>query len=149
MKKLNKMKFRPLILLLSWAISACIPKPPDIFVFENLAQHLATDPVTTHLVLTPSPTCMKQIGEMECGHGVAIVSGKEVYIGDGPTHLFSGKSWTQVKLESIYLPAVESFGPLSEYIINACKKMNCNKQVDAFKVKTDSLKDVNAAIKNH
>ena len=146
MKKPSKLKLTLLILSSFW-VTNCAPKPPDVPVCENLAQRLAMDPETEHLTLTPSPTCEKQIGESECGHCTYIVSGKEVYVGDGAGHGLNGKSWTQVKLESVYVPAVESFGPLSDYIINACKKMNCNSQVDAFKVKTDSLKDVGAALK--
>lgn len=125
-----------------WSLSSCAPKPPDVFVFENLAQHLATDPATRHLVLTASPTCVKQIGEFECGHGVAIVSGKEIFVGENPSHLFNGKPWSKIKQEAVYLPAEESYAPLAAYIINACEKMNCGDNVNLFRVKLDSLKIV-------
>lgn len=138
MKTPNKMKLMLLIPLLLWEIN-CTIKPPDVPVCENLSRHLAMDPETEHLILVPSPTCEKQVGEAECGHCTYIVSGKEVYVGEGKDHLLNNKSWTRVKLESVYVPSVESFGPLAEYIINACKKMNCNDQVDAFKIKLDSL----------
>lgn len=91
------------------------------------------------MLLQGSPTCEKQINEVACGHCTYIVSGKEIYIGDHAPHLFNGKTWSEIKLESIYVPAVESYAPLSNYIINSCKKMNCDKQVDAFKIKLNSL----------
>lgn len=143
------MKSLPLILLWFLVIEACAPKPPDVPVCEYLAQRLVTDPVTGHLLLKASPTCEKQIGEVECGHCTYIVSGREIYVGEGKDHLLNGKSWLQIKSQSIYVPASESFAPLEDYIINSCKKMNCNDQVDAFKIKLDSLKDVSAAIQNH
>lgn len=141
MKKLNKMKLLPLILLSFSAIN-CVPKPPDVPVCENLTQHVAIDAITDHLVLIPSPTCRKQTGDPECGHCTYMVSGKEIYVGEGKDHLLNGKTWSRIKLESIYVPAVESFGPLSEYIINSCKKLNCNDQVDALKVKINKLSEV-------
>jgi hypothetical protein len=148
MKKPNRPKLL-LSILLSFSVTSCAPKPPDVPVCENLSQRLAMDPETEHLTLTPSPTCERQISEMECGHCTYIVSGKEIFVGNEPGHLLNGKSWDRIKLESVYVPAVESFGPLSDYIINSCKKLNCNNQVDAFKIKLDSLKDVGAAVKNH
>lgn len=138
MQKLNRLRCLPFVILLCLLIEACAT-PPNVYVFENLQQHLATDPVTTHLILTPSPTCMAQIGEVECGHGVSIISGDEIFIGELPTHLFNGKTWGAIKSESVYVPAVESYAPLSSYMIDACKKMNCSDQVDAFKLKINPL----------
>jgi hypothetical protein len=94
------------------------------------------------MLLQGSPTCEKQIGEVSCGHCTYIVSGKEIYVGERAPNLLNGKSWSQIKLESVYVPAVESYGPLSDYIIDACNKMKCNSQVDAFKVKIDSLNTI-------
>lgn len=141
MKKLNKMKWPLLILLLLSEIN-CVPKPPDVPVCENLTQRVAIDEITDHLILIPSPTCRKQTGDPECGHCTYIVSGKEIYVGEGKDHLLNGKTWNRIKLESIYVPAAESFAPLSEYIINSCKKLNCNDQVDAFKVKINQLQEI-------
>lgn len=120
----------------------CAPKPPDVPVCEYLTQHLSTDPGSGHLILTPSPTCLKQIGENECGHCVTIVSGAEIFIGEKEGHLLNGKPWSQIRRQAVYLPAEESYAPLETYIINACEKMNCSKDVTKFKVKLDSLKGV-------
>lgn len=138
MQKPNKLKW--LLFVALWClVTDCATVPPDVFVFENLTQRLSTDPVTGHLLLTPSPNCMLMIKEPECGHGVSIVTGAETFVGESKDHQFKGKPWSVLKTESIYMPAVESYGPLSVYVINSCKKMNCSKDVDKFKVKLDSL----------
>jgi hypothetical protein len=138
---------RPYLFALFFVL-ACSPKPPDVFVFENMTQRLSTDPATGHLMLTASPTCMERIKEPECGHGVSIVSGAEVFIGEAKGTWFGGKPWSQVKRESVYVPAVESYAPLATYIINSCKKMGCSADVDKFKVKLDSLNGISGAINN-
>lgn len=170
MKKLNSKKFRPLTILFSLLISACATVPPDVAVLENLKQRLATDPLNGHLILKPSPTCMKQIGEAECCHGTYIMSGREIYIGEDyfkatwmiddktkvPITLaikdgkspYVKKTCSQLIAESIHCPAEECYAPLSTYIINSCKKMNCSDQVDRFKVKIDSLNGISGAIHN-
>lgn len=135
-------KFLLFVLLSCLILSACTPHPPDVFVFENLAQRISTDPVSGHLILTPSPTCMKQVNEPECGHGVAIVSGQEIYVGEGKEHQFKGKPWSILKQQSVYVPAAESYAPLSTYIVDSCKKMGCDDQIDEFKAKLDSLGQV-------
>jgi hypothetical protein len=140
MSKLRLLHF----LILSVLASACSVTPPDVFVFESLEQYLATDPATGHLILKPSPACMAKINEPSCGHGIKIISGVEIYVGEAVAAQFNGKPWSQLKRESVYVPAVESYGPLVTYIINACKKMNCSDQVDRFKVKLDSLAGVRA-----
>lgn len=146
MKRLSALLFG---ILLCWGISGCasIPPPPDIFVFESMDQHLATDPVSGHLVLTPSPTCMAQIGEMSCGHGVSIMTGQELFVGE--TRLYKSKPWSQLKAESVFLPAVESYAPLATYLINTCKRFSCSAQLDAFRVKLNSLSGVAGALLNH
>ncbi len=133
----------------SWfLISGCTPKPPDVFVFEYLAQHLSTDPTTQHLILTPSPTCIEKISEPECGHGVSVVLGAEVFVGEAKEHWFKGKPWSQLKQEAVYCPAEECYAPLSQYIINSCEKMHCNDQVAKFKIKLDALSGIIGAVKN-
>lgn len=124
----------------------CAAVPPDVPVFENLQQRLSTDPATGHLLLTPDPICMAKIQETECGHGVYIMSGKEVFVGENTVLMPSKKKWSQLKAEAILIPAVESYAPLVAYIINSCKQNNCNDQVDAFKVKLDSLNGVSTVI---
>lgn len=111
--------------------------------------HLGVDPVTNDLILKPSPTCMAKIQETECGHGVYIMSGREVFIGENSNHLFNNKPWSVLKTQSILVPAVESYAPLEAYVIDSCKKDNCNVQVDAFKVKLDSLNGITNAISSH
>lgn len=127
---------------LSLSLISCATAPPDVFVFEALEQHLQLDPTTMHLFLVPSPVCQKEIGEIECGHGVAIVSKKEIFVGENALHRFNNKPWSQVKRESIYMPAAESYAPMEDYMINSCKKMNCNDQVTRFKLKPDSFKAI-------
>jgi hypothetical protein len=127
---------------------ACAPKPPDVPACESLEQYLAIDSETQHLILKPSPTCAKQIGEFECGHCVYIVSGKEIFIGEGKAYQLNGKPWSQIKHEAVLLPAVESYAPLAAYVINACKKMHCSDDIARFKIKLDSLSGVTAAIPN-
>lgn len=133
----------------SWFLTSCAPKPPDVFVFKPLKMRQSEDPVTHHLILTADPVCMEHIKEMECCYGVSIVSGSEFFAGENKEHLFKGKGCKQLIEESILLPAVESYAPLATYIIDSCKKMKCSDQVDAFKIKLDSLNGVSGAIKNH
>lgn len=91
---------------------------------------------------------MKQIGELSCGHCTYIMSGKEIYLGEGKDHQLNGKPWSQVQSESILLPAQESAAPLFTYTINACKQMSCSSDVDAFRIKLNSLNGVSGAIQN-
>lgn len=120
-------------------LSACATTPPDVPACQDLSEHIVIDQTTGHEILTPSPACEAAIGEISCGHCVYIVSGKEIYIGEKAPNLLNGKPWSQVVDESVYLPAEESYAPLSTYIINSCKKMNCNDEIDKFKIKLDSL----------
>lgn len=136
------------IILFVLLISACTPSPPDVPVCANLTQHLGTDPVSGHLILKASPTCMAQIGEVECGHCTYVISGKEIFVGELPTHLLNGKTWSKIKTQSILLPAVESYAPLATYVIDACQKMNCSSQVAGFKIKLDSLNGISALLQN-
>ena len=136
--------------ILSWLLisSGCAPKPPDVPACEHMAQRLSTDPVSGHMLLAPSPTCMKQIAEPECGHCVYIVSGKEFFLGEQAGHWLNGKPWSKIRQQSVYLPAAESYAPLETYIINSCEKMGCDSDVTKFKVKLDSLNGVSGAISN-
>lgn len=109
---------------------------------------MGTNASNGHVELRPDPICMEQIGEMECGHGVYIMSKKEIYVGEGAKTLFNGKKWSQVKAESMYVPAKESYAPLTSYITNECKQMNCSKQVEAFKVRAGEFKNIGALLKN-
>lgn len=150
MPKLKLLSALPFAILSCLAISGCasIPPPPDIYVFESLEQHLSTDAATQHLIMTPSPTCLAQIGEAECGHGVAIMSGKEIFVGEALAHHFKDKPWSKLKEESVFLPAVESYAPLATYLINTCRKFGCNSQLNAFRIKLNALNGVAGALKN-
>ena len=149
---MNKTKLALLIvlflLLVNLLLCSCSIKPPNVYVFEDLEQHIVIDPKTADLIWEPSTTCMDEIQEPQCGHGVAIMSGDEVYIGDNANNLFKGKKWSDLKAESVYVPAVESYAPLSTYIINSCKAANCDSQVDQFQVKLNSLNGIVNAIEN-
>lgn len=116
-----------------------VPKPPDVFAFKSLEPMMIIDEQTQHILLEPSPACMKAIEEVRCGYGVSIITGKEIFVGENPETFFNGKSWSQLKDESVYLPAVESYSPLATYVINSCKKMECAGEVTRFKIKFDGL----------
>lgn len=141
MRKPNKLKWTLLSLLL-FSLIKCVSAPPDIYVFEDLEAYSTTDPSTQHQILNPSPACWTAIQEMACGHGIAIISGKEIFVGDIPVHFYNGKSWTQLKEESIYMPAAESYAPLATYTINTCKIDNCSASLENFKVKLDELNGI-------
>ena len=131
----------PLLFALYACLNSCA-SPPDVPACEHLGQRLAEDPVTRHLVLSPSPTCTKRVGEKECGHCVKIVSGREFFVGEKKDTWFNGKPWSQIRRESILLPAVEAYAPLSSYLINECKKASCNGDVTRFRVKLGTLNEV-------
>jgi hypothetical protein len=120
------------------------------------------------MLLRPSPTCMLFLKESECGHGVNIMTKQEIFVGENSfaaswlvngkneiTNLplkdshypFGVKPWSQLRRESVYLPAVESYAPLSSYIINQCDKAKCSADVDRFKVRLDELKSIGSIIK--
>lgn len=142
-------KIRCLLSLSSlWLLASCAT-PPNIYAFEHLDSKMLIDPDTKHEVLVPSPACFKALGEFECGHGVAIVTGDEIFVGENPKFWFKGKPWSRLRRESVYLPAEESYAPLATYVINSCKQNNCDDQVNRFKVKLDGLNGIPGAIKNH
>jgi len=124
--------------LYSLFYSSCAPKPPDVPVCEQLAQRITKD-VNGHIIMKPSPTCMEKISEAECGHCTYIISGKEIFIGEKESTFFNGKSWSTLKAQSILVPAKESYAPMAAYMINACKKMDCNEDVNRFRVKIGTL----------
>ena len=138
MKKPRKKNWTLFIILCVLPIS-CAIKPPDVVVCKSLQKHLLYDADDNRLIQKPSPTCHKQIKEPECGACTYIVSGRKKYIGNKKENHFNGKSWKQIKEQSILVPAEESYAPLATYIINSCKKANCDKDVNRFKIKVESL----------
>jgi hypothetical protein len=139
------MKWLPFIILLLLALNGCV-HIPDVYVFEVLNQRLSIDPITKHEILTPSPTCVAKIQENSCMHGVSIMTGSEIFVGEKT--LYKNKKASELQSESVLLPAIESYAPLETYIINSCKKMGCDSTVDQFKVKLDGLNGIAGAIKN-
>lgn len=129
-------------------LTNCTAPPPDVFVFKHLKQRIQIDPGTGHLTITADPICLSKIQEMECCYGVSIVSGSEVFIGEREAHWFKGKACSTLVEQSILMPAVESYAPMATYIINQCAKMHCSAQVDAFKIKLDSINGVGGALSN-
>lgn len=125
-----------MIFISLFVLANCAHKPPDVFAFKSLEQYLVIDPVTGNLFLEPSPACMEAIKEAECGYGVSIVTGQQVYVGEKT--LFNKKTWSDLKSQSVYLPAQESYAPLSTYIINACRKANCDSEVNRFIIRFGS-----------
>lgn len=85
---------------------------------------------------------MEKIGEHECGHGVYIISGKEIWVGEEPKHYFHKKPWSQLRRESMIVPAEESGAPLLTYVINSCAQNHCNDKVDRFKIQLNELKGI-------
>lgn len=104
-----------------------------------MGQYLTIDPVTKHKLLKPSPTCMSKIGEVECGHCVMIKSKDEFFVGEAEKYHLNKKPWSQIREESVLLPAEESYAPLMADTINMCKKNQCDKEVEKFKVKLNVL----------
>lgn len=121
------------------SLTNCAPNPPDVPAFKWLKQRLATDPLTQHIIIKPDPHCMEQIKEPECGYGVFVKTGKEIFVGELPANLYKGKTWSQLREQSIYLPVKESYEPLEAYVIDSCKKMGCEDDVTRFKIKIDRL----------
>lgn len=70
------------------------------------------------------------------------MSGKEIFVGELPEHLYSGKKASELMNESVFLPAKESYAPLATALINFCKKTNCNSDVTKFKVRLNTLQPV-------
>lgn len=69
------------------------------------------------------------------------ISDKDQIVDDEhPLSLKAGpKTWTDLKIESVYLPA-ESWSAIKKYLIEQCKANNkCNPNVDSWDRKLNSL----------
>ena len=124
--------------LLSFSLllqTSCDKAPPDVPACEHFNETIENDPVTGHTLLKPAPICMEEIKEPRCGHCIWIVSKKVQYVGEKKETWLNGKPWSQLRDESVLLPAEESYGPVSAHMINQCKKLNCSDEVDRFKIK--------------
>jgi hypothetical protein len=65
------------------------------------------------------------------------ISNKDIIIDD--THLLDGKSWIDLKIESIYVP-VDSWIKIKIYILDQCKRNNnCSNNIGQWSNKLDSI----------
>lgn len=148
---MRRLKTTAKLTLMLWSFSlircTTMSPPPDVPVCEHYAQFLSKDPKSGHDLLLPSPKCMDKIGEPECGHCTFIMTSREIFIGEKPEHQYHEKPWSQLRRESVLVPAVEGYAPLSAYIINNCEKFNCSGDVQRFKIKLDGLNGIEDVIK--
>lgn len=135
----KKQRLRLFAILFCSLMPSCATVPPDAPAFHELEERIEYDPITNHVFKRPSPECEKAIQEPSCGYGVYMISGKEVFIGNAKGHDLNGKTWDQIKAESVLLPAQESFAPLADYVINSCEQTHCNEQIDRFRVLEGNL----------
>lgn len=81
------------------------------------------------------PVCRART--VSSGFCTYTVDNKDMIIDD--THLLNGKTWIDLKIESVYVPA-ESWAVIKEYIIKQCKKNNnCSENIGTWTGKLDSL----------
>lgn len=108
-----------------FGLASCLTTdPPDVIVCQALTPRTTTDPATGHSILSASTPACEAKGEFgECGHCVYIVSGKDLIVGERPENRFSGKSWQELKLGSIIVPATDSYEPLITYLSNGCRNV--------------------------
>lgn len=65
------------------------------------------------------------------------ISNKDIIVDD--THLLDGKTWIDIKVESVMLPA-DSWAEIKKYIIKQCKKHNdCSHDIGKWSNKMDSV----------
>jgi hypothetical protein len=65
------------------------------------------------------------------------ISDKDQVVDD--THLLNGKTWLDLKVESVYVPS-ESWAEIKKYIIKQCKKNNdCADNIGNWSNKIDSV----------
>lgn len=71
------------------------------------------------------------------GFCTMTISSKDSIVDD--THLLNGKTWIDLKIESVYLPA-DSWAKIKEYIIKQCKKdNNCAQNIGNWTSKLESV----------
>lgn len=65
------------------------------------------------------------------------ISNKDMIVSD--ESLLNGKTWIDLKIESVYVPA-DSWAELKKYIIKQCKKHNdCEHDIGSWSAKIDSV----------
>lgn len=97
------------------------PKPPSWTLFAALSLASCQTPglpdfPVCHVLVAPSPACERAVGEESCGYCIYYRSGRELFVGEGSGHQLGGKPWSQIRAESVLLPAAEGFAPLSAYL---------------------------------
>lgn len=75
---------------------------------------------------------------MSKGFCVWTISKKEMVVDD--VTLLNGKTWLDLVIESVYVPA-DSWSEIKSYIIKTCKKKNdCEKDISTWKTKLDKIR---------
>lgn len=85
----------------------------------------------------PNPVCMREIKEAECGRCSWTISEKTQYVGEAKETWLDGLSWTDIKDTAVILPA-KSAAQVKAYILNQCKKTDCNKDISKWRIKIDN-----------
>ena len=81
------------------------------------------------------PVCTRL--DMSSGFCVWTISKKELIVTD--KELLNGKTWLDLVIQSVYIPA-DSWVEIKSYIIKNCKKNHdCNKEIDSWKSKLDKI----------
>lgn len=129
-------------------LSSCT-KPPDVPACRPLTQRTIEYrdefgiPVRKSY---PNPTCVKMIGEPQCGYCIWTISSRVQYVGEAKKWHLYGKPWSRVMTEMVLMPS-EGYARMKAYIIRNCKKHNdCNKNIDSWRVKLDALDSLPAAV---
>ena len=121
-------------LLISCALlgSGCI-ELPDVPACRDIPSRVVNR--EGRVFVEASPLCWEHTQELSCGHCVYIKSGREVFVGESEKTRLFGKKWSELRDQSVLLPAAESYAPLSVYLINSCKRLKCDGSVEKFLVK--------------
>lgn len=65
------------------------------------------------------------------------ISNKNIIVND--EHPLNGKTWLDIKIESVYLPS-DSWAKIKEYILKNCKKdQSCMNNLESLSNKIDSI----------
>ena len=118
-------------------------KPPDVWVCRDLTEKVViTEDAfgVEEMNLRGNPVCLSEIKENRCGYCVRSISGTHTYVGEDSTHQLEGKKWSEMRIDSVMLPA-DSYAALKEFIINSCKKSNqCAEGIAKWRTNLELLK---------
>ncbi len=91
------------------------------------------------------PVCISL--DDERGFCTYTISDKEFYV-DNEDHLFEGKTWEQVKISSLIMPA-SSWAKIKAYILSQCKKhKDCKDDISKWEAKSSKLEKPKKGIIN-